>query len=421
MSHTKDYYKILGISPEAEDVVIRASYKALSQKYHPDKFDGSSTFANDKMAELNEAVSILSDPEKRKEYDQANFLESENDTWATSDSDKSHPSNNSEIDPLYDEAVHIVLGAQRVSASLVKRQLNIGYNRAARLIEEMERAGIVSPMRSDGHRDILIPLHSQKSRPQAQEKSQINTQATSPIKWKRWVVLYLAWVVGYLILANMFLIAPEVTVAKDLTAPQPQQVSPERKEETPPDENTVIMLATKLSSQGEEQARRAFGILQPLADKGNPLAQYQIALMYFDGIGTLQANDKGESFLKMAAQQGLPDAIFDLATRFESGNGVMKDSHSARVWYAELEKIGDRRGNTALEKLNNNQPQQSMSSPTEQTSPNVPTKERIHESSSLPENDVRPVIANDSDQKIPEQDGSVTQTQKPCPIPGINC
>jgi S-DNA-T family DNA segregation ATPase FtsK/SpoIIIE len=61
-----------------------------------------------------------------------------------------------ESDPLYDQAVQIVLQNRRASISLVQRHLRIGYNRAARLIEDMERAGLVSPMATNGNREILV-------------------------------------------------------------------------------------------------------------------------------------------------------------------------------------------------------------------------------------------------------------------------
>lgn len=64
-----------------------------------------------------------------------------------------------ETDPLYDEAVAIVLKTRRASISSVQRQLRIGYNRAARLIEEMERAGLVSAMQSNGNREVIAPAN----------------------------------------------------------------------------------------------------------------------------------------------------------------------------------------------------------------------------------------------------------------------
>jgi S-DNA-T family DNA segregation ATPase FtsK/SpoIIIE len=62
-----------------------------------------------------------------------------------------------EADPMYDQAVAIVLQNRRASISLVQRHLRIGYNRAARLLEQMERAGLVSAMATNGNRDILVP------------------------------------------------------------------------------------------------------------------------------------------------------------------------------------------------------------------------------------------------------------------------
>jgi S-DNA-T family DNA segregation ATPase FtsK/SpoIIIE len=62
-----------------------------------------------------------------------------------------------EADPLYDQAVQIVLQTRRPSISLVQRHLRIGYNRAARLIEQMEQAGLVSAMQANGNREVLVP------------------------------------------------------------------------------------------------------------------------------------------------------------------------------------------------------------------------------------------------------------------------
>jgi len=60
-----------------------------------------------------------------------------------------------EADPLYDEAVAFVTSSGRVSISSVQRKLRIGYNRAARMVEEMEQAGVVSPMNTNGSREVL--------------------------------------------------------------------------------------------------------------------------------------------------------------------------------------------------------------------------------------------------------------------------
>jgi S-DNA-T family DNA segregation ATPase FtsK/SpoIIIE len=62
-----------------------------------------------------------------------------------------------EKDPMYDQAVEVVLKNRKASISLVQRHLKIGYNRAARLVEDMENAGLVSAMSGSGQREILVP------------------------------------------------------------------------------------------------------------------------------------------------------------------------------------------------------------------------------------------------------------------------
>ena len=62
-----------------------------------------------------------------------------------------------ESDELYDAAVAVVLKNNRASISLVQRNLRIGYNRAARLLEQMEQSGVVSSMETNGSRSLLVP------------------------------------------------------------------------------------------------------------------------------------------------------------------------------------------------------------------------------------------------------------------------
>ena len=70
MNSNKDYYGTLGVISSADIVVIRAAYRALAQKYHPDRTTADPDRATGRMAEINEAYSVLSDPAKREEYDQ---------------------------------------------------------------------------------------------------------------------------------------------------------------------------------------------------------------------------------------------------------------------------------------------------------------------------------------------------------------
>jgi S-DNA-T family DNA segregation ATPase FtsK/SpoIIIE len=66
-----------------------------------------------------------------------------------------------ESDPMYDQAVAIVLQHKKASISLVQRHLRIGYNRAARLLEQMEKSGLVSSLSTSGNRDLLVPQRNE--------------------------------------------------------------------------------------------------------------------------------------------------------------------------------------------------------------------------------------------------------------------
>jgi curved DNA-binding protein CbpA len=69
VDYTKNYYAVLGVLPSAEIVVIRAAYRALALRYHPDTWAGEKQHAERKMREINEAYEVLSEDASRKEYD----------------------------------------------------------------------------------------------------------------------------------------------------------------------------------------------------------------------------------------------------------------------------------------------------------------------------------------------------------------
>lgn len=71
MDASKDYYAVLGVLTTAEDVVIRAAYRALAQRFHPDRQKDMPGEATVRMADINEAYRILSDPALREQYDAA--------------------------------------------------------------------------------------------------------------------------------------------------------------------------------------------------------------------------------------------------------------------------------------------------------------------------------------------------------------
>ena len=94
-----------------------------------------------------------------KKYGEPNYIPNvlEESTAGVLPGEGSRDSSGEEADPLYDEAVAVVTETRKASISYVQRRLKIGYNRAARMIEEMEASGVVSMVQSNGSREVLAP------------------------------------------------------------------------------------------------------------------------------------------------------------------------------------------------------------------------------------------------------------------------
>ncbi|API86133.1 DNA translocase FtsK [Francisella uliginis] len=97
--------------------------------------------------------------ESWKEYGQPEYVQDILESTEEAENGSSGGEDNSE-DPLYNDAVEIVIKTQKASISAVQRKLKIGYNRSARLMEEMEENGIVSEMNQNGMRDVLVKRES---------------------------------------------------------------------------------------------------------------------------------------------------------------------------------------------------------------------------------------------------------------------
>jgi curved DNA-binding protein CbpA len=85
MTETDDYYAILGVLPSADEVVVRAAYRALSQKYHPDKWSGEPAEATHRMQQLNRAYEVLSNIERRQQYDRQRSSDNPDDDFDFTD------------------------------------------------------------------------------------------------------------------------------------------------------------------------------------------------------------------------------------------------------------------------------------------------------------------------------------------------
>ena len=115
---------------------------------YPNRIHGA--FVSDN--EVHKVVNFLKQ-KGQPEYIEEILNPSENDSIGGGSFDDT----SGEKDPLYDEAVAVVMQTRKASISYVQRHLRIGYNRAARIIEDMEKAGLVSAMQSNGNREIIAP------------------------------------------------------------------------------------------------------------------------------------------------------------------------------------------------------------------------------------------------------------------------
>jgi S-DNA-T family DNA segregation ATPase FtsK/SpoIIIE len=103
--------------------------------------------------EVHKVVEHLKQQGKPNYLSEILSVEEEGASSTGSEDDENSP----EADELYDQAVRIVTETRRASISGIQRQLRIGYNRAARMVEHMELVGIVGPLESNGNREVLAP------------------------------------------------------------------------------------------------------------------------------------------------------------------------------------------------------------------------------------------------------------------------
>jgi curved DNA-binding protein CbpA len=96
MNSSKDYYYVLGVLPSVELVIIKAVYRALAQRYHPDRYNGSAEDAHEKITEINAAYAILSDPIKREAYDKIRGHGAQSEEYFSDDVESNPPN----FDPL---------------------------------------------------------------------------------------------------------------------------------------------------------------------------------------------------------------------------------------------------------------------------------------------------------------------------------
>jgi curved DNA-binding protein CbpA len=134
MDTDKDYYATLGLTPSADAVVIRAAYRALAQRYHPDKAGSSD---NARMAEINEAYEILSDPQKRAEYDRQREKKTQSADTAFADGNE-EPTTRSPLDDDWQTAVQFYPELVGLRSRLAKLSWKVADAFRARILQNKE-------------------------------------------------------------------------------------------------------------------------------------------------------------------------------------------------------------------------------------------------------------------------------------------
>lgn len=110
MSEFEDYYAILGVLPSAEAVVIRSVYKALVQRHHPDRNVELQEEANKKIAKINKAYSVLSDPDKRSNYDKVHRAQGQKHGSYYGEENREESCDNARIESDWDVAKKYNIG-----------------------------------------------------------------------------------------------------------------------------------------------------------------------------------------------------------------------------------------------------------------------------------------------------------------------
>jgi len=131
----KDYYAILGVLPNAEDIVIRAAYKALAQRYHPDRCEGDEAEATRRMSEINEAYFILSDPKKRRAYDKTREGATQSGEEYFNDDEAEVPNGHDPLDKDWSVAIKFCPDLPDIEARLGKIARRLAFTYRAYMLE----------------------------------------------------------------------------------------------------------------------------------------------------------------------------------------------------------------------------------------------------------------------------------------------
>ena len=135
--NSDDLYSILGVLPEAEDVVIVAAYRALAQRFHPDRWKGDPSIAHDRMSAINAAYEVLGNSQRRFEYDKSRSksAQAEFSTDEQTEQSEAFSSALTEIEDRWKVATSIYPDLEALRDSLRKISTSLAFAYATALLE----------------------------------------------------------------------------------------------------------------------------------------------------------------------------------------------------------------------------------------------------------------------------------------------
>ena len=360
----KDYYKILGVLDDAEDIVIKAAYRALAQRYHPDKWVGDPVEATRRMSEINMAYDVLSDQTKRKQYDQGRasneYGESEeasNDAEAADEFAKS-------LDDDWKEAVKYFpdLDGTLRNLSNISKLLAQTYKVYLLESKEFEKRGSLA---TQFERNFLEKYFGANEEIIKFARFLILQNFKNAAKdLNRAVNLLGKNVDSRLIINRILQDHSDVSTAYQSQPPKPGNPSDSHTGTIRPASRmtdttaafifgVIVFLAIVLYALKPEEETKSFSgepeqtelqKVRSLAERGGAVSQDRVGRMYYDGQGVTQSYQEALKWFRLAAAQGNASAQNSLGVMYADSQGVTQNDQEALKWFRLAAAQGDAGG-----------------------------------------------------------------------------
>lgn len=358
MAKIRTHYDNLNVSRNAPASVIKAAYKALCQKYHPDKYIGGHEEALRIMKSINSAYAVLSDSGKRAEHDQ--WIDRQERKRATDDAQRimtiisqsyvAPPVTATKNPPAYLATINKL----REKVSSVGNKVRLGSTRLFNKINvALWGKGVVGIVLA-ATIWYVVDLKT----------------TTAPVNQD---------VADRLQKANQLLKQGQVVKALPLYLPLAEQGNVDAQFQAgmiyamgkgiAEDDKQAAGWLGKAAGQGHREAQTKLGFMYATgkgvaqnyntavdwfykaAEQGDVTAQYNLALMYASGQGAAKDNSLAFSWYNKAAAQGDPRAQYKLGDMYANGLGMEKNNKQATDWYRKAAKQGLAEAIAALEKV----------------------------------------------------------------------